>query len=324
MNIAYTSMDNYSPYLGISMLSLLENNRDEEIHIYILSDGITEQNCKKLQDIVEQYHQEITVLSVKKYEDFFVEQKVDTGGFGCVVLLRLLLSSILPAEVERLIHIDCDTIVNGNLRELWELDLEGLYLRSLPDFAMPAEHLAELGMEGHSVYYNAGVMLLNLKKWRQDHIEEKFMDFCRKHKRLKYADQDVLNMCCHGAIGAIPIQYNFAPNMYWYGAKHVKKMQPAYRDTSVRELREIMKHPAVIHYMGDERPWVKGNHNKYSKYYYKYKKLSPWADMEQTGGKVGYMQIYFLLNLMTKLCPGFREFFFKNIGINKFLWFGKK
>lgn len=324
MNIAYTSMDNYAPYLGISLLSFLENNKNEDIHVYILSDGIGEKNCNILREIVESHGQHFHLIDVKSFEDYFEQRKVDHGGFGYVVMLRLLLASILPDQVEKLIHLDCDTIVASNISELWNLDVEPYYYRALPDFAMPQEHIQELGEKDLSVYYNAGVMLLNLKKWRDEDMQEKYIQSCLKHKTLKYADQDVLNCCCHGKIGDIPVKYNFAPNMYWYGAKYVKKIQPAYKDTSLECMKQTIKSPAIIHYMGDERPWFQGNHNKYSAYYYKYKKMSPWSDMPQVSGKTGYMQIYFLLNLITKICPGFRFVFFKCIGINKFKWFGKK
>lgn len=324
MNIAYTSMDNYSAYLGISMISLLENNQNEDVVIYILSDGISEKNCSLLRQIVTKYNQSIHFISVERYEEYFKKKNIDTGGFGCVVHLRLLLASILPENITKLIHIDCDTIINANIKKLWDLDVEEYFYRALPDFAMPRDHILELGLEEDFVYYNAGVMLVNLKKLRDDAMEEKYMQFCINHKVLKYADQDVMNCCCKGKIGMIPIRYNFAPNMYWYGAKYVKKMQPAYKDISLQEIKEAMQRPSIIHYMGDERPWIKGNHNKYSKYYYKYKKMSPWSELQQQGGKVGYMQVYFLLNLVTKVCPAFRTFFFQKIGINKFRWFGKK
>ena len=98
MNIAYTSMDNYAPYLGISLLSLLENNKNEDIHVYILSDGIGEKNCNILREIVESHGQHFHLIDVKSFEDYFEQRKVDHGGFGYVVMLRLLLASILPDQ----------------------------------------------------------------------------------------------------------------------------------------------------------------------------------------------------------------------------------
>lgn len=75
--------------------------------------------------------------------------------------------------------------------------------------------------------------------------------------------------------------------------------------------------------MGDERPWIAGNRNKYRRQFAYYKKLSPWKEDPPVKGQRLYMLCYHILNVITLLCPWFRILFSKLIGINKYKWFSK-
>ena len=76
--------------------------------------------------------------------------------------------------------------------------------------------------------------------------------------------------------------------------------------------------------MGDERPWIEGNYNKYRKFYYQYKEMSPWKEEPMICGQKIYMFCYHMLNVITFICPWFRVAFSRLIGINKYKWFSKK
>lgn len=324
MNVVYSSMDNYAPYLGIALISLFENNKKSKIHVYVLSIGISDNNKKALNKITKKYHQEITIIESNELSDKF-GMVVDTGGFGFASVNRLFVASYLPESVEKAIYIDCDTICRASLAPIWDEDIKDNYFMAVVDFAMPQTWTEKIGLKASDLYYNAGVMVMNLKQWREDDLESKFIDYYRKNNgKIQYADQDVLNYCCHGKICNMSVTYNYPPNMKFYPSRFIIKNQKGYGDWTVKELDKIKKNPVLIHYMGDERPWVKWNHNAYKKYYFKYKKMSPWAKKEQQKGSFWYMQAYWVLNHVTLLFPGFRRAFFENIGVNKFKWFGKK
>lgn len=324
MNVIYSSMDNYAPYLGISMISLLENNKDTDVYVYVLSIGISPKNKQQLHEICQSYGQELSIIEADELSDKF-GMVVDTGGFGFASVNRLFVASYLPESVEKAIYIDCDTIIRKSLVPLWEKDLEDNYFMAVVDFAMPQLWTQRLGLKAEDLYYNAGVMVINLHAWREEALEAKFIAYYKENNgKIQYADQDVLNYCCHGRISSMSVTYNYPPNMKFYPAKFIIENQKGYSQCSVEELDAIKRDPTVIHYMGDERPWVKWNHNAYRKYYETYKKMSPWKDKEQQPGKFWYMQVYWLLNHITLLFPGLRKAFFENIGVNKYRLFGKK
>ena len=119
MNIVYASNDAYVPFLGISLFSLLENNKQlNKISIFILSDKISEENRKILNRMAFQYKRKIEYIDLKEMRDF-IPFHFDTFGFHPIVLSRLFLDALLDEDIHQVLYLDCDTIVGpSNLQHL--------------------------------------------------------------------------------------------------------------------------------------------------------------------------------------------------------------
>lgn len=325
MNIIYASNNAYAGYLGISMLSLFDNNRDlDEMTVYILSQGIDSGNTQKLCAIAEQFKRKLIFIDVSEFQKL-ISFTFHTSGFNPIVLSRLFLCRYLPEEVERVLYLDCDIIVNASVGELDKIDFRHNYVAAVPELYMPADKKALIGFAPDETYYNAGVLLVNLSVWRSLDLETVFMDYYRSmNGQLLYNDQDIINYCCKGKILTLNHTYNVSANLPYFPRYFVKKLQPAYDTSAARSYKQILKRPAVIHYMGDERPWIEGNYNKYRKQYEYYYRRSPWKEEPLVQGQRLYMLCYHILNVITLICPWFRILFSRLIGINKFRWFQKK
>ncbi len=325
MNIIYASNDTYAQYLGISMLSLLENNQDiEKIVIYILDQNICLENKSKLQGIIKKYNRELVFINIDEFEKM-IPFDFNTSGYNSITLSRLFLCSYLPKQMSRILYLDCDTIVSGSIAELETISFDGNYVAAVPELYMPDEKKALIGHAKNETYFNAGVLLVNMDLWRKSKIENEFIEYYRlMNGRLLYNDQDIINHCCKGKIKKLSHTYNLSTNLFYFHRFFVRKLQPAYDTISSNKYAEILKKPSIIHYMGDERPWIKGNHNKYRKFYFQYKEMSPWREEPLIDGQQVYMLCYHTLNIITFICPWFRIAFSRLIGINKYKWFSKK
>ena len=105
MNIIYASNDNYAQYLGISMLSLMENNRDmEEIVIYVLDQGISPENKNKLQKVIRQYDRKMVYIDIAEFEKM-IPFEFDASGYNPITLSRLFLCSYLPDHINRILYL---------------------------------------------------------------------------------------------------------------------------------------------------------------------------------------------------------------------------
>ena len=324
MNIIYASNNNYAQYLGISMLSLFDNNQDlEEITVYILAQEIDARNIKRLCAIADKYHRTVKLIDISDFEKH-IPFDFCTFGFNFIVLSRLFLCSYLPDDVNRILYLDCDTIVNGSIKELEIIPFGKNFAAAVPELYMPPNKKALIGFGKEETYYNAGVLLVNLSLWRLENLEKTFMQYYSSmNGKLLYNDQDILNYCCKDRILTLSHTYNFSPNLFYFPRYFVKNLQPVYDTISAAEYVRILSSPLIIHYLGDERPWIEGNYNKYRKQYEYYWKRSPWKKEPMIQGQRLYMFCYHILNLITFICPWFRILFSKLIGINKYKWFGK-
>ena len=132
MNVMYASDDNYSWLMGISMISLFENNKEsKEINVYLFGDNIVEENKQKLHVIAEQYNRSLKIIDVN---DLKLPEKLYTSRYPKSAYSRLFAYDLLPNEVKKIIYLDCDIIVMGNLQDLYERDTSGFAFMAVQDY----------------------------------------------------------------------------------------------------------------------------------------------------------------------------------------------
>lgn len=324
MNILYTLNDKFVPQVAAGICSVCENNKKaKEITFYIFSSGITSNNKKILKTIVEKkYNRKINIIELEEIENYF-DFEFDTSGWNKIVLARLLIGKILPKKVERVLYLDGDTIVRGNLEKLWNIDLKGNVLGMSIEPTINKERKKILNLEKYP-YYNAGVLLVDLKKWRKDRTEKKILDFYKLHNGNLFAnDQDAINGSLKDEIYTISPKYNFYNIFYQYNYKFMTKLMYPVKYISKKVYDDACNEPIIIHYLGEERPWRAGNTHKYKKDYKKYLNMTPYANTEDEKGWRLYFICWKLFNVITKPFPMFRYKLIDNL-IPKFMDYRKK
>lgn len=325
MNIVYIATDSYASILGISVFSLLENTKDiKELQLYILSTDMTNDNKNKLITLAADYGRTVTFCDITDYQDSF-SFSFTTSGFHSIVLARLLLTKYLPETVECVLYLDSDIIVHNSLSLLEQTQKTLLQstasdhpfaFAAVPELCMPTLQKQQIGLTKEDTYYNCGVLLINLNYWRTAGLEKTFIQYYADRKgNLLYNDQDILNHCCRGQILSLSHTYNFTPALCYFPRYFIRSYQPAYYCGSAAEYKTILNKPSIIHFLGEERPWFRGNFSPYRKVYHYYKSHSPWKDEPYIKGKELPLFIYHLLNCITFLCPYFRKYLTKYIGI---------
>ena len=315
MNIVYIVTDSYVPLMGISMTSVLMNRREgQNIDFYICSTDISGTHKKQLEELTGQYDSRVYFIDVSNYDRYFTFE-FSTSGFHSIVLARLLLAYYMPEKVKKVLYMDSDVIVNGDLSELENADIEDQAFAAVPELHMPQKQKNNIGLKKEDTYYNCGIMLINLEFWRKYNVAEKFLHyFARKQGELLYNDQDILNHCCKNKIVKLSHTFNYNPALYYFPRYFIKSYQPEYR-CETAEYKSIRQKPVIIHFLGEERPWYHGNYNPYRKVFEYYKNQSLWENMELIYGKEILLFCYHILNVITRICPWFRKCFTEMIGI---------
>lgn len=265
MNVLFASDDNYSPLLGVTIQSLLDNNENEfnEISIYVLDGGISNNNKNKIDEIIS--NSKINVdLSYVKYENIDEIVGIDIKATRALsTYARLFISSLLDESIEKIIYLDCDGIVSGSLNELWDTDISSYYLGAVLD-ACPKYVNTFLNIPRDDNHYNAGVLLINLKKWRHDNLEKKFLDFIIENDgEVFHNDQGILNVVCKGNILKLHPKFNILSPFFEVGYKNVLKWYNMTDYYTEELVSQALENPVFIHLTTfvNGRPWFSNAQN---------------------------------------------------------------
>lgn len=305
MNILYTLNDKFVPQVAAGITSVCENNKDfEEIHFYLMSMGISKNNKEILKKYIKKYDRKITFIELDDLQKYF-DFKFDTNGWNPIVLARLLLEKILPKTVDKVLYLDGDTIVRTNLKELWSTKLGKLSIAASIEPTIDKKRKKSLKMDGYP-YYNAGVLLIDLKNWRKNKTGDKIIKFYQEHNGNLFAnDQDAINGSLKGKILTLSPKYNFYNIFYQYSYRFLGSLCD-YEYISKKVFADAVSNPSIIHYLGEERPWRIGNKHKYRNDYIKYLNMTPWAGQNMEDGWKLYFVCWNIFNFVTKPFPHIR------------------
>lgn len=277
MNVIYASDDNYAWLMGISMLSLFENNRDvDNIHVYLFGDSISSENEKKLVSIAKLYRRDFELIDVNKLS---LPESLYTGRYPKSAFSRLFAYKLLPDTVDRVLYLDCDIVVDGDLQELYNHPMNGNIILAVKDCVSKA-YKKKIGIKGDDVYINTGVMVMDLDRMRKFHIEEKISKFVSKYAAaMNYADQEIINGIFQGEFGVLPPIWNVMTQFNQYSYKQLKWIRHPHQYYSESEIDYAKRHARIFHFttcMLNIRPWYRNSKLNNAHVFNRYMQLSPW------------------------------------------------
>jgi lipopolysaccharide biosynthesis glycosyltransferase len=283
--------DYYVPYSGVSILSLLENNKEfDEINLFFIDLGISVLNKNKLLDMVSSYGRTISFIKIDNLE--FYKSKGLNVTENTPHYVDLFLQDLLPDKVEKILYLDSDSIIIGSFKELWQLNIENYYLGAALEIKLnfdTAGHAKKLlGLSEIDPYVNAGVLLLNLKKMRENNIGDKFVDYINSHEKITYYDQDTINVVLRDNIKIIDLKYNFFPEFFKLGYNNVIKWTQNKCYYSEKEFENALKNIIYLHFqLGlTGKPWYKKNNVPCANEFEKYVNLSLWKNQVYTDDEI--------------------------------------
>lgn len=152
-------------------------------------------------------------------------------------LIRLLMPELLAARYDRLLYIDVDTEIDGDLAPLFDLDLRGNILAAATARVSEA-HWRALGMTAPQRYFNSGVMLIDVARWNAEQVGERALQFIERNAAIcKLPDEDALNAVIDGRILVLSVIWNFRADFM-----------------RLRRFGELVA-PVIRHYDGLHKPW---------------------------------------------------------------------
>jgi len=255
----------YSQHLAVTLVSLLENNPANRFDILVVTLGMSEGDRERIALLAGRFANaalRFQPFDIARYGHFRTDGHISHASY-----LRIFIPEILPESVDKVLYLDCDIVVRHDIAPLWRIDLGDKVLGAVrnPFFVRHDD----LDMPAGADYFNAGVLVMNLKRWRERDGTARLIRFIETHHdRLWAHDQDALNAVFCGEIQALAPTWNFQTAMLWSEPDGLSLNYPQYR--------RLLADPAVVHYTTPSKPWHFSNTHPYKNTYYQYLAKTPY------------------------------------------------
>lgn len=257
--IIFSSDDNYCPYLGVAIKSIINNSsKKNNYDILIFNENISEINKKKLLTTKNKLNNfSIRFINIKKFiknpKLFYTSSYISIATY-----YRLFIEKICK-NYQKVIYLDCDTIILDDITKLFRINLENkLFGAVIIPEKLKSKELKKyvkktLKLQNDLEYFNTGVLIINIKKIIEFKLFKKSINLLQKIKNPRLHDQDILNTICFGKIKFINPKFN---HFMGYSNKNNKK--------------------TIIHYV-IEKPWQDPSY-PFSEIFWKYARLTPFYE----------------------------------------------
>ncbi len=251
--VCFSTDDRFAQYCMVAIASLLHNaNEQDNLKLYILDGGLSRKNKKRILNLKKIKGCEIQFIKINNldYKNFYISN----SRYTVASYYRISIPTLIPDE-KKVIYLDCDVIVKKSVWDLYLTDIAQFHLAAAKT-QTSEKNKKRLQMPQDSTYYCAGVMLINLEKWRKDKISKKLFNHIHhtSPEKLKNIDQDAVNALLFSSIKAIPQNWN---------AERRTDLAPT------PEYKKILANPYIIHYISADKPWhphTKQDTREYKKY----------------------------------------------------------
>lgn len=258
--------DNYVQHLGVMLCSLLENTvHRKKINVWVIDAAISQENKTILSDFINNRYQ-ISITYLKVNEELYGEFQV-SYHFTHAIYYRISIPEIIPFNINKVIYLDSDIILKQDIYNLWLIDLKDFFVGAIESLNVDKKHLTGI-IETDLAYFNSGVLVINIRKWREHNVSQKVIDFISKYQeKIIWWDQDSLNAILCNSWLSLPLKWNLQSNFFDINTSKCMRSL---------ELKDAITQPAVIHYTGRHKPWDYIDNHPYKQEYYKYLVLTPW------------------------------------------------
>ena len=260
IHIGFGIDKNFGRFAGITITSLVHNNIQHDLNIHIVYDELLPEDMDRLKK-TEQLYRNLTLHFYQITSTEGMTFVVPPGHITQAMYYRYLFAEMLPPEITKILYLDADIICKGDILSLWQTDLQGRVLGAVRDWG-EAKSCGRIGLK-NGRYFNSGVLLMDLVKWRQQQLTQKLEQI--GSTKILWGDQDALNGVIDGDFVELPKKYNCI----------------IINNTLLKADPEDV----IVHYIDYIKPWhIYCLDSDEKKLYWRYVQKSLWDDLQPLDG----------------------------------------
>ena len=322
--------ENYVKPLAVTLHSAASNLAvGNELQVVLLDGGISESSWGGLRETLIDLPISVQVIrpDLSQVSDLMTSHHISHAAY-----LRLLASQLLPDYVDKVIYLDSDLIVLDDVTQLWQTELGEAYCAAIVDIACPfidaSEHFTDddeteadfgsvpyvaalrpipnwkqLGIDGTQRYFNSGVMVMNLRRWREDDISRKLFECLRDNKDHVWCwDQYALNVVFAGNWKQLDPRWNQGTHVYEYPCENVCPID-------AEQFVAMRDRPAIVHYTTEYKPWLHREFHPQRDLFFEHLDQTAFADWrpEDPGFHFGDWWTFHIVQLIRRSVVSYRR-----------------
>lgn len=301
LQIVFASDDTYAQHLGVAILSLFESNKSFiTINVFILDNQITKSNKDNLYEILKNYvGRNIFFIEINSKLEFLKRKYRIPHSISISSYSRLFLTELLETHIDKVIYVDSDGLFLQSLHDLWSTDLNNNSIAGVKDI-VDVQFKIKIGLEKTGNYINAGFLLINLKKWRDENTFAKFIKVIVQHGgSVPHHDQGILNSVFRDKILVLSPKYNVLSTFYEFS--DVAKMQNYFsldHYYTQKEFDDAKQNPVFLHFTPSysKRPWFLHSRHPKKDSYLALLKNTNWRDytLQKDNRKITLLMLDFI------------------------------
>ena len=261
IHIALAFDQNFLTPFYVLLTSVFENNKQSNFYIHAIATGIDGDEKKRIITYVEGNNSKILFYELQKKHLETVVMPVTDPRYTLANFYRLFFPILISNAVSKVIYLDTDIVVIGDLAKLYDINVGSVPFAAVLDPGKEIRH--DLGINEPDKYFNSGVLLMNLDKWREQKISEKALQFVSKYpEKCIYVDQCALNAVSIDNWMRLDTRFNVM-------GQYVPVIKKKY-------YKDFLKGKVIIHF-NIRKPWDRLCQMRLKYLYYYYYHKSPQA-----------------------------------------------
>lgn len=264
LHIACAIDDAFSYPMAVMLISLFENNIQNKIKIHLFSAALSREFIELFDNLTLSYKQQFKFyeLTHEHFKNFPTNDRISFASY-----YRLVIPEIIEIDTEKFLYLDADIVIAGDLKPLFELNLESKMFGAVNDIsAIEQKMYIKHKIPEEYLYFNAGVLLIYKKRWNQKKATMKVLNYIENNKNLcLFHDQDGLNASLFSERQNILPVWNQQIGIFFTDKKLLEYVYP-------KGLNLAISKPIIIHFNGGEKPWHQVSAHPFKKDFKKYAK----------------------------------------------------